>query len=78
MKEAIAQSANNAAQNPKVGAAIIATVSGSGISTTLEMIPVTLGIITNVIAIASALIFIYINIRQHRVKMKIMEKELEE
>jgi len=76
MREAIAQAANNAAQNPKVGAAIIATIAGSGTSTTLELISPLMGIITNTVAIASGLIFIFINIKQHRIKMRIMEKEL--
>lgn len=78
MKQQIAEAVNSAAQNPKVGAVIVATVAGSGTSTILELMPVVLGFITNGIAIVSALIFIVINIKQHRIKMKIMEKELKE
>ena len=76
MKEQIAEAVNNAAQNPKVGAVIVATVAGSGTSTILELMPVLLGFVTNVVAITSALIFIFINIRQHKIKMAILEKEL--
>lgn len=73
MKEEIAQAVNNAAQNPKVGAAILATIAGSGTSTILELMPVILGAITNLVAITGGIILIVVNYRQHKKKMKIMD-----
>ena len=76
MKEQIAQIANSAAQSPKVGAAILATTTGSTTSIILNFAPV-VSVVTGLVSATSLIIYICINIREHRIKMKLMEKELE-
>ncbi len=78
MREHIIQAANSAVQSPKAAGVIIATAGSSGTLTILDMLPVVFGVMLNLIAMVSALIFIYINVKQHKIKMQIMEKKLAE
>jgi len=82
LREHIIQAANSAVQSPKAAGVIIATAGSSGTLTILDMLPVVFGVMLNLIAMVSALIFSYINVKQHKIKMQIkmqiMEKKLAE
>lgn len=76
MKGALIQYVNDAATNPKVGAAVVAITTGSGISTILEIMPIVLGFAATITGMILSGVLIYTNIKLYIRKMKIMDKEL--
>lgn len=76
MKILIIQSINAASQNPKIAATVSTSTIGSGIATMLEWIPLEIGKLSILIGIILSLVLIYTHLKQHVVKMRLMEQEL--
>ena len=70
--------AGDVIQSPKTAQIVAGTTTGSGILTVLEWIPLHIGSVASMVGIVLSSVMIYIHIRQHFLKMKLLQKELEE
>jgi hypothetical protein len=71
-------SVSAAIQSPKTAQIVAGTTIGSGTLTVLEWIPANIGTIASIVGIILSTVLIYVNLKQHFLKMKILQKELEE
>jgi len=78
LKNMIQAFVNNAATDPKAGATVVAWTVGSAAAETLEWVSSNSANIGILIGAILSMVLIYTNVKQHRVKMKIMEHDLEE
>ena len=78
MKTFLINLVGDAAQNPKIAATVSAGTIGSGTLTVLEWIPANIGSIASMVGIVLSSVMIYIHLKQHFLKMKLLQKELEE
>ena len=65
-------------QSPKTAVTVSGATTGSGILTVLEWIPLHIGSVASMVGIILSSVMIYIHLRQHFLKMKLLQKELEE
>ena len=68
----------DAIQSPKIAATVAGATTGSGILTVLEWIPSNIGSVASMVGIILSSVMIYVHLKQHFLKMKILQKELEE
>lgn len=66
------------ANNAKTGAAVVVWTIGSAAATSLEWLTLNIGGVAMLIGALLSCVLIYTNLRQHFIKMRIMEHELEE
>ncbi len=76
MKNFIAQVANDVAQSPATAKATPVAAGFLGWLIASEWLPVIGGVLTFLAGLAFSLIMIWINVTQHRIKMKLMERDL--
>ena len=72
------QAAGDVIQSPKIAAAVAGVTTGSGILTVLEWIPQNIGSIASMVGIILSSVMIYVHLKQHFLKMKLLQKELDE
>ena len=78
MKTFLIQTVNAAIQSPKTAVTVSTATIGSGTLTVLEWIPANIGSIASMVGIILSSVMIYIHLKQHFLKMKLLQKELEE
>ena len=78
MKTFLIQVAGDAIQSPKTAATVAGMTTGSGILTVLEWLPANIGSVASIVGIVLSSVMIFIHLKQHFLKMRIMQKELEE
>ena len=85
MKNILTQAAIDASQSPKAATVVAAVTTGSGVSTILDIIPADIGKIATLIGIALSIILIcthsfkfFLDYKEHKKRMKVLDKELEE
>lgn len=71
-------SVNNVATDPKTGATVVAWTLGSVAAETLEWVSSNSANIGILIGAILSIVLIYTNVKQHFIKMRIMEHELDE
>ncbi len=71
-------SVNNVATDPKTGATVVAWTFGSAAAEILEWVSTNSANIAILIGAILSLVLIYTNMKQHRLKMRLMELEVEE
>ena len=78
MKTFLIQTVNAAIQSPKTALTVSTATTGSGVLTVLEWIPQNIGSVASMVGIILSSVMIFIHLKQHFLKMRIMQKELEE
>ncbi len=76
MRELLVQYVTDAAQNPKVAAAVAGGTTGTGLATTYKIIPFEYGEIATILGICLSCVLIVTHLLQHRIKMRLMKAEL--
>jgi len=78
LKTFLIQAVTDVIQSPKTAATVAGATTGSGILTVLEWIPQNIGSVASMAGIALSSVMIFIHLNQHFLKMKVLQKELEE
>ncbi len=72
------QIVSDVAQSPTTAKAVPVIAAGLGWAVASEWVSLVAGLLTFLAGLAFSLTMLWINIKQHRIKMKIYEKDLEE
>jgi len=72
------QAVGDVIQSPRTAATVGGATTGSGVLTVLEWIPLHIGSVASIVGIVLSSVMIFIHLRQHFLKMKLLQKELEE
>lgn len=78
MKNIMMQSVNEAAQNPTVAKAVPTLLAGTGLATLNEWLPLAAGLFGIFMGAIASGVIIYVNWTQHKIKLKILKRDLEE
>jgi len=78
LKTFLIQTVGAAIQSPKTAVTVSTVTTGSGVLTVLEWIPQNIGSVASLVGIILSSVMIFIHLNQHFLKMKILQKELEE
>lgn len=76
MKNLINQIASDLSQEPKTAVGV--ATMGMGVVTAIELIPVVVGVLASLAGFVYLIVQIYTTIKQHNLKMKLMQKELDD
>lgn len=72
------QIVSDVAQNPTVAKSVPPLTVGMGFATIEQWLPFTLGIIASLMGMVASVAIVYFNLAQHRIKMEIYKRDLEE